>query len=640
MIEVSVRSVTSYMSIWHPIKNVGVDPSDPSHKITDNVWWQCKKGHEWQASIASIIWGNDCPKCRTRPSSVEINLSTTHPEIAKEWHPTKNKPFAPDKVLPKARLKVWWVCKNNHQYRVSIGSRTSTMKSGCIYCAGQKPTWDNNLKYHFPEIAKEWDYEANHPLRPEHVLPGKKQKVLWVCPIDGSYPANISDRTGPQKSGCPYCSGRLVSDRNRLTVVFPEIAAEWHPKKNKELYPEEVSFGSSQKVYWLCKNNHTYKAAIASRTNQGSGCGICSRQTSKPELRLLAEIKSIFPDTESRHKLGKYEVDIFIPEFSIAVEYDGVYFHKTRKQHDVQKRNWILKKGFNFFRLREDGLRLADASDIKVDLDKPLEKSVIDDLLSQILNVVDGTHQSLINAYLLETNFKNEELFRRYLSFYPNPLPENSLAGQRPDIAAEWHPTKNFPLTPDNFSVGSNHVAFWVCKDKGCTYPAKITGRTKKLRPVKCSICAGKHVNSTNSLEILFPNIAAEWHPTKNGSLTAGDVTKKSKQEVWWLCKVGHEWQQEIGQRTGKKERPCQECKRQQNSVSKNFPKIAAEWHPTKNTDLEISNFTYGSNEIVWWLCANGHKWKDSIKKRCRNGGVMCQACKRSERKKKKVSLK
>ena len=156
----------------------------------------------------------------------------------------------------------------------------------------------------------------------------------------------------------------------------------------------------------------------------------------------------------------------------------------------------------------------------------------------------------------------------------------------------------------------------------------------------KCSICAGKHVNSTNSLEILFPNIAAEWHPTKNGSLTAGDVTKKSKQEVWWLCKVGHEWQQEIGQRTGKKERPCQECKRQQNSVSKNFPKIAAEWHPTKNTDLEISNFTYGSNEIVWWLCANGHKWKDSIKKRCRNGGVMCQACKRSERKKKLTSLK
>ena len=105
MIEVSVKAVSSYMSLWHPTKNVGVNHNSRSHKITDQVWWRCKKGHEWKASIASIIWGNDCPKCRTRPSSVENNLSSTHPEIAKEWHPTKNKPYEPDKVLPMARLK-------------------------------------------------------------------------------------------------------------------------------------------------------------------------------------------------------------------------------------------------------------------------------------------------------------------------------------------------------------------------------------------------------------------------------------------------------------------------------------------------------------------------------------------------------
>lgn len=620
------------MSLWHPTKNVGVNHNSRSHKITDQVWWRCKKGHEWKASIASIIWGNDCPKCRTRPSSVENNLSSTHPEIAKEWHPTKNKPYEPDKVLPMARLKVWWVCKNNHQYRVSIGSRTSTMKSGCIYCAGQKPTWDNNLKHHFPEIAQEWDYEANHPLRPENVLPGKKQKAFWICPIDGSYPATISDRTGPRKSGCPYCSGTLVSDRNRLTILFPEIAAEWHPTKNAELRPEDFSYGSKEKVHWLCKNNHTYEAAINSRTNQGSGCKVCSKQTSKPELRLLAEIKSIFPDADSRYQLEKFEVDVFISKFKIAVEYDGAYFHKNRAAHDVKKRDWIKKKGVKLYRLREAELPCFDANDIKVEFNKSLEKHVIDSLLLQIFHEVDGAHQNLITSYLSKSGFQNEELYKRYLSYYPNPLPENSLAIQRPDIAAEWHPEKNFPLTPENFTVGSNYVAYWVCKDKGCAYPARIIGRTKKLNPIKCSVCAGKHVNSSNSLAAIFPNVASEWHPTKNGNLTANDVTKKSKQEVWWLCHEGHEWKQSIGERTGKKETPCQECKRHQNSVSKKFPKIAAEWHPTKNTNLEIRNFTYGSNEIVWWLCANGHEWKDSIKKRCRDGGVQCQKCKKAKK--------
>jgi hypothetical protein len=135
MIEVSVRSVTSYISIWHPTKNVGIDPSDPSHKITDNVWWRCKKGHEWKASIASIIWGNDCPKCRTRPSSLENNLSTTHPEIAKEWHPTKNIDLEICNFTYGSNEIVWWLCANGHEWKDSIKKRC---RDGGVMCQACK----------------------------------------------------------------------------------------------------------------------------------------------------------------------------------------------------------------------------------------------------------------------------------------------------------------------------------------------------------------------------------------------------------------------------------------------------------------------------------------------------------------------
>ena len=60
-------------------------------------------------------------------------------------------------------------------------------------------------------------------------------------------------------------------------------------------------------------------------------------------------------------------------------------------------------------------------------------------------------------------------------------------------------------------------------------------------------------------------------------------------------------------------------------------------WHLTKNNNVEISDFSYGSNEIVWWLCENGHEWKDSIKKRCRDGGVQCQKCKKNQQKEKSL---
>ncbi|MFM8466213.1 MAG: zinc-ribbon domain-containing protein [Oxalobacteraceae bacterium] len=45
-----------------------------------------------------------------------------------------------------------------------------------------------------------------------------------------------------------------------------------------------------------------------------------------------------------------------------------------------------------------------------------------------------------------------------------------SVAGKRlsdfPEIAAQWHPTKNNGVTPDQVAAGSNKKYFWKC-DKG-----------------------------------------------------------------------------------------------------------------------------------------------------------------------------
>ena len=46
----------------------------------------------------------------------------------------------------------------------------------------------------------------------------------------------------------------------------------------------------------------------------------------------------------------------------------------------------------------------------------------------------------------------------------------------------------------------------------------------------------------------LFPEIAKQWHPTKNGNLTPYDFTKGSEKKVWWKCPKGddHEWESNI----------------------------------------------------------------------------------------------
>ena len=39
---------------------------------------------------------------------------------------------------------------------------------------------------------------------------------------------------------------------------YPELVKEWHPTKNGDLTPRDVTHGSKKKVWWLCQNIHEW----------------------------------------------------------------------------------------------------------------------------------------------------------------------------------------------------------------------------------------------------------------------------------------------------------------------------------------------------------------------------------------------
>jgi hypothetical protein len=53
--------------LWHPTKNGNLTPSDVVCKSHHKAWWQCDKGHEWQAAISNITRPRQeklkCVKC-------------------------------------------------------------------------------------------------------------------------------------------------------------------------------------------------------------------------------------------------------------------------------------------------------------------------------------------------------------------------------------------------------------------------------------------------------------------------------------------------------------------------------------------------------------------------------------------------
>ena len=67
---------------------------------------------------------------------------------------------------------------------------------------------------------------------------------------------------------------KLTNSYN-LEKINPKLAKEWHPTKNGNLTPKDVTPSSAQKVWWICDNNHEWLANISSRS-YGAGCPYCS----------------------------------------------------------------------------------------------------------------------------------------------------------------------------------------------------------------------------------------------------------------------------------------------------------------------------------------------------------------------------
>src|SRR5215471_19310893 len=109
-------------------------------------------------------------------------LSVSHPELAAEWHPTKNGDLAPGDVTPGSGRKVWWRCRidQSHEWDAFVYSRTHG--NGCPYCAGQKVLISGSLASLFPELAAEWQSSKNGSITPDEVRPGSNMKVWWKCP--------------------------------------------------------------------------------------------------------------------------------------------------------------------------------------------------------------------------------------------------------------------------------------------------------------------------------------------------------------------------------------------------------------------------------------------------------------------------
>lgn len=239
------------------------------------------------------------------------SLAFCNKALLKEWNYEKNKNLNPEFFDIGSGYKVWWKCSKGHEWQASIDSRNRG--TGCPICANQKLLIGyNDLATLYPNIAKEWNYEKNKGLKPENVLAGSTQKYWWKCSKGHEWKISVSRRVCG--NNCPICANKQVLKgyndlktwciNNNRKYLIDEFDYE---KNNFQI--DEITSGSSKKVWWKCPNGHSYQTFLTHRTRMFTGCPYCSNKkllagyndlaTTHPEIAEEWDYNKNYPITPS-----------------------------------------------------------------------------------------------------------------------------------------------------------------------------------------------------------------------------------------------------------------------------------------------------------------------------------------------------
>ena len=589
---------------WHPSKNGNLIPSKVSIGSDRKVWWVCDKDHEWKSSLYNRCKGGDgCPYCSGRYPTKENNLAVISPELAKEWHPIKNGHISPFDVTPKSMRESWWQCKKGHEWEQAPGRRYRKGKlCNCPFCLGRRLGQGNSLADMIPKLAKEWHPIKNGSLTPNDFSFSSTKKVWWQCEKGHVWEAAINYRKGGRK--CPYCLGRRVGHDNNLVAINPELAMEWHPDKNGELTPYHVTPGCNRKVWWMCQKGHEWKVGVNNRSS-GYGCPYCSGREAD-DTNNLAVLNPSLAGEWHPSKNGE------LSPFTVKTGSNKKVWWKCEKGHEWQRSIIDRSKGSVCPTCKSIEVKYPEL----IDKWHPTKNGKLTP--SQI---TPGSERKVWWICAKNHEWQTAVNIRVGGSGCPvcanrMVVSENCLATTHPFIAKEWHPVKNQELTPQNVTAGSSRRIWWQCS-KGHAWVSTIHVRTNRSH--NCPYCSKKRASDDYNLMLASPELASEWHPTKNDRLTPEEVTPNSGKRVWWICKKGHEWQNVISKRY--KGTGCQKCF----SLNVQNPELAKEWHPKKNGNLTPKDVYAGSGKKAWWRCVVGHEWQATIASR--NNGRDCPKC-------------
>jgi hypothetical protein len=158
---------------------------------------------------------------------------------------------------------------------------------------------------------------------------------------------------GNRSFSCPHCSNRCAHSTEYIRETFRRFG---YVLKSEYI-------GSKEPLYYICDKGHYNTITWDSFNSKGVRCSKCNPNTSHQEIDLRDSISLLAPDVKmicnTRSVIPPYELDIYFPDKSVAVEYCGLYWHSEKsgdkdKYYHSNKYNLSLSKGIRLITVFED----------------------------------------------------------------------------------------------------------------------------------------------------------------------------------------------------------------------------------------------------------------------------------------------
>lgn len=172
----------------------------------------------------------------------------------------------------------------------------------------------SSLAERAPEIAEEWDHEANGDVTPRTIGAASAFPAHWVCRINSDHrwqqPVQQRARTDHGRQ-CPLClidlrlAARRGTSLDRLADVVAELQFQYSPRN--PLAADEASADPSLDWVWRCDADHEFVRSL-NDLEKGFACPRCYvRQRRLERVPRSVAIGGVFKSTDG-HQRSKEEI--------------------------------------------------------------------------------------------------------------------------------------------------------------------------------------------------------------------------------------------------------------------------------------------------------------------------------------------